>query len=116
MKKMLIVAVALFVLGTVGMVFAQEEIPIPSVYNVIFASAMLQAIGAVVGFTQLINNAAKLKGWAAVALAFVVSVGYSFAMYLSQGMAFCAVVAVAAFIPAALAYKATKAAGTAMAK
>ena len=106
--------VVLFILGTVGLALAQDAIPIPSVYNVIFASAMLQAIGAVVGFTQLINNAAKLKGWAAVALALVVSIGYSFAMYLSQGVAFCAVVAVAAFIPAALAYKATKAAGRIM--
>ena len=107
-----IFAVVCFILGTVGIVLAQEGVPvIPEVYSLFFTAAMLQAIGSVVGFTQLINNAAKLKGWAAVGLAFVVSVGYSFAMYLSQGVWFCAVVAVAAFIPAALAYKATKAAG-----
>lgn len=111
MKKVMLFAVALFVLGTVGMVLAQDAIPVPAVYDVIFASAMAQAIGSVVGFTQLINNIAKTKGWAAVVLALVVSFGYSFAMYLSQGVAFCAVVAIAAFIPAALAYKATKAMG-----
>lgn len=110
MRSLNLLFIVLFILGTAGLALAQE-IPIPSVYNVIFASSMLQAIGAVVGFTQLINNAAKLKGWAAVALALVVSIGYSFAMYLNQGVAFCAVVALAAFVPAALAYKATKAAG-----
>jgi hypothetical protein len=78
---------------------------------VIFASAMVQAIGSVVGFTQLIINIAKIKGWYAISLAFVVSFGYSLAMYLSQGVAFCAVVAIAAFIPAALAYKTTKTVG-----
>jgi NADH:ubiquinone oxidoreductase subunit K len=114
MKNVMILAAVLFVLGSVGMVLAQDEIPIPSVYNVIFASAMVQAIGSVVGFTQMLNNIAKLHGWAAVALAFAVSLGYSFAMYLSQGVAFCAVVAIAAFIPAALAYKATKAVGNAV--
>jgi len=111
MKKVMFVAAVLFLLGSVGMVLAQDAIPIPSVYGVIFASAMAQAIGSVVGFTQLINNIAKAKGWAAVGLALVVSFGYSFAMYLSQGVAFCAVVAIAAFIPAAMAYKATKAVG-----
>jgi len=41
----------------------------------------------------------------------VVSVGYSFVMYLSSGLWYCVAVAIAAFIPAALAYKATKAVG-----
>ncbi len=65
----------------------------------------------VIGFTQLLNSAAKLHGWAAVGQALVVSIGYFFAMYLSQGVAFCAIVAVAAFIPAVLFYKGTTSLG-----
>ena len=114
MRKFYLLAVALFVLGTAVTVMAQEAVPLPEIYNVIFAGAMLQAIGAVVGFTQLINNIAKLNGWAAVGLAFATSLGYSFVMYLANGIWFCVVVGLAAFVPAALAYKATRAVGKAI--
>jgi len=110
-RNFLFMSVALFAFGSVSLVLAQGEVPIPTVYDAIFSAAMLKAIAGVVGFTQLINNAAKLHGYAAVALAFVVSVGYSFVMYLSSGLWYCVAVAIAAFIPAALAYKATKAVG-----
>lgn len=115
MRSMLyVLAIALFLLGTAGLVMAQEVVPMPDIYNAIFAASMVQAIGAVVGFTQLINNIAKLHGWAAVGLAFATSVGYSFVMYLANGIWFCFVVGLAAFVPAALAYKATRAVGRAV--
>lgn len=94
-----------------GYLLAQDGAPvIPDFYNAIFTAAMLQAVGAVIGFTQVIKNVLNVKGWAAIAVAFVVSMAYAFIMYFSQGIWFCAVVGLAAFIPSAGLYKASTAA------
>lgn len=102
--------VSLFILLAVGAVFAQDVV-IPPVYTVIFSATILQAIGVIVGFTQMIKNLIKVTGWLAIALAFAVSLVYAFIMYMSNGLYFCVVAGLAAGLASALAYKGTKAAG-----
>jgi hypothetical protein len=112
--SMLVVSALGVLLMLAAPAFAQSngEAPaIPTWYELVFSAVMLKAIGAIVGFTQLVKNMINLKGWAAVGLAVVVSFGYAFAMYISQGIYFCAIVGLAAALPAALAYYATRSVG-----
>lgn len=98
-----------------GVVMAQD-IVVPSFYQTIFTAAMMKAIAAIIGFVQLVKNMTGLKGYAAVGLAVFVSLGYAFTVYLDQGVAFCLLVGIAAAVPAALAYWATRKVGKAVAK
>jgi len=99
-----------------GLALAQDGVPvIPDFYNTIFTAAMMKAIAAIIGFVQLVKNMTGLKGYAAVGLAVFVSLGYAFTVYLDQGIGFCALVGIAAAIPAALAYWATAKVGKAVA-
>jgi hypothetical protein len=108
-------AVAGMMLLAAGALMAQD-IVVPSFYETIFTAAMMKAIAAIIGFVQLVKNMTGLKGYAAVGLAVFVSLGYAFTVYLDQGIAFCLLVGLAAAVPAALAYWATRKVGKAVAK
>lgn len=100
--------VGLFVLFVSSAAMAQDVNPaLPSIFAVIFSAAMYQAIGAVVGFTQLVKNMTKWDGWKAVVLAVMVAMVYTFVMYFSQGIWWCVAVGVASAVAAALSFKAT---------
>lgn len=105
-KKWVWVGVAVLFMASAAMAQDGAQV-LPSIYAVIFSAAMYQAIGAVVGFTQLVNNMTKWDGWKAVVLAVTVAMVYTFVMYFSQGIWWCVAVGVASAVAAALSFKAT---------
>ena len=116
MRKSLMLC-ALAVLSLACVALAGDDTPaVPDWYSLVFSTAMLQAIAAIIGFTQLVKNMLNAAGWVAVALAVVVSFGYAFTMYLGQGMWFCIMVGLAAAVPSALAYYGSKAIGRSTAR
>lgn len=79
------------------MAFAQDaEIDPLGFVSVIFSPAIAAAVGIIVGFTKMIRNMINLKGPLAVGLTFLVSVGYGFIQYSSQGIGFALAVGVIA--------------------
>jgi len=92
--------IIIFILFAPLTLLAQDN-EIPDFLSSIFDEAFLVAVGTIIGFTKMIRNMVNVKGPIALAITGVVSLGYGFIQYNSQGIVFAIGVGLVAFASSA---------------
>ncbi|HUX54248.1 MAG TPA: hypothetical protein VMV56_07535 [Williamwhitmania sp.] len=109
MKKVLFLAMLLIVVLAVPL-FAQDDIvTIPPFLSIVFNEGFIVAVGLIITATKLLRNmVGGVKGWPAVILVLVISLGYGYFKYHEISLVYSLGAGAIAFACSAGLFKSTK--------
>ncbi len=113
-RFVLALVLVLFVMAPLGLLAqtGEDDIVIPSFFEVILSAQLLAAVTQVVGSVQYLKKIFRLKGWYSVVVTVIAGFAYSFYAYFTvHGLPFTLAVGATVAVAAILSYAAAKAVG-----